>query len=71
MHCSGVTKLNVKLTADLRNVPKDAFEMKTTKVGVPYFVLWYKLVISTKTASMIFSLEVKGKEYSSVEAKYE
>ena len=67
----GVTKVNVKLTADLRNVPKDAFEHKISAAGIPYVVIWYKLVINTKTASMIFSMEVKGKEYSSVEAKYD
>lgn len=67
----GVTKANVKLTADLRKVPKDAFEHKVASNGTPYVVIWYKLVISTKTASMVFSMEVKGKEYSSVEAKYD
>lgn len=68
---TGVTKVNVKLTADLRNVPKDAFEHKIASNGTPYVVIWYKLVISTKTASMVFSMEVKGKQYSSVEAKYD
>jgi hypothetical protein len=55
----------------LRDVPKDAFEHKVASNGIPYVVIWYKLVISTKTASMVFSMEVKGKEYSSVEAKYD
>jgi len=67
----GVTKINVKLTADLRNVPRDAFEHKVSLDGVPYVVIWYKLVINTKAANLRFSMEVKGKEYSSVEAKYE
>jgi hypothetical protein len=71
MQFPGVTKVNVKLTADLRNVPKDAFEHKISPTGAAYFVIWYKLVINTKTAAMVFSMEVKGKEYSSVEAKYE
>ena len=67
----GVTKANATLTADLRNVPRDAFEHKVSLDGVPYVVIWYKLVINTKTARMIFSIEVKGKEYSSIEAKYD
>jgi hypothetical protein len=68
---TGVTKVNVKLRADLRNVPKDAFEHKVSLDGTPYVVIWYKLVVNTKTAALIFSIEVKGKEYSSVEAKYD
>jgi hypothetical protein len=68
---TGVTKVNVKLRSDLRKVPKEAFEHKVTSGGTAYVVIWYKLVISTKTASMVFSIEVKGKEYSSVEAKYD
>lgn len=68
---AGTTKVNVKLTADLRNVPKDAFQHKVSAAGTPYVVIWYKLVINTQTASMRFSIEVKGKEYSSVEAKYD
>ena len=55
----------------MRKVPKDAFEHKVSPAGTPYVVIWYKLVINTKTASMVFSMEVKGKEYSSVEAKYD
>jgi hypothetical protein len=61
----------VTLTSDLRNVPKDAFQRKVSPAGTPYVVIWYKLVINTQTASMKFSIEVKGKEYSSVEAKYD
>jgi hypothetical protein len=70
-YVAGVTKTNVTLTADLSSVPKDAFEHKVSLDGVPYVVIWYKLVINTKTARMIFSIEVKGKEYNSVEAKYD
>ena len=61
----------MKLTADLRDVSKDAFQQKVSPDGTPYVVIWYKLVINTQTASMRFSMEVKGKEYSSVEAKYD
>lgn len=67
----GVVKVNAKLRADLRDVPKSAFEHKIASDGTPYVVIWYKLVISTKTASMVFSMEVKGKQYSSIEAKYD
>ena len=55
----------------MRKVPRDAFEHKISSDGTPYVVIWYKLVINTRTASMVFSMEVKGKEYSSVEAKYD
>lgn len=66
-----MTKTNVTLRADLRNAPKDAFEHKVSLDGTPYVVIWYKLVIDTKTASFMFSNEVKGKQYGSLEAKYE
>jgi hypothetical protein len=52
-------------------MPKEAFERKVSPEGIPYLKIWYKLVISTKTASMKFSMEVKGKECGSVEAKYD
>lgn len=54
--------MNVTLTADLRNIPKTAFENKVSPAGTPYVVIWYKLVINTQTANMKFSMEVKGKE---------
>ncbi|KFA66207.1 hypothetical protein S40285_05120 [Stachybotrys chlorohalonatus IBT 40285] len=61
---------NCTLTANLQEVPRTKFEQKTDKYGGPYYRVSYNLVISIDSALMSFSLELDGKKYGSVEAKF-
>ncbi|KEY71213.1 hypothetical protein S7711_02323 [Stachybotrys chartarum IBT 7711] len=61
---------NCTLTANLQDVPRTKFEQKTDKYGGPYYRVSYNLVISIDSALMSFSLELDGKKYGSVEAKF-
>lgn len=67
----GVTKINCRMEADLRGVPRSEFEDRVSVDGIPYVTISYKLVITTKTAKMKFSMEIKGKELGKVDAVYE
>ena len=60
---------NCTLTADLNKVPRDKFKQKTTKTGVRYIELHYKLMVSV-AAKMTFSLQVAGNEICQVGADY-
>jgi hypothetical protein len=67
----GKIKVNCRLRSDLTNVPRSEFENKISIDGIAYATIWYKLVITTKTAKMKFSMEIKGKELGNVDAVYE
>lgn len=64
-------KPNCTLTTDLRTIDKSLLQNKTGADGKPYVDVYYDLVVSLNSALMKFSLEIKGKEYGSVAAKYE
>lgn len=65
-----VTK-NCTLKADLNGVPRHLFKKKTRSLdGMPCLELRYNLLISIQSGPMVFSIEVDGKEYGSVEAIY-
>jgi hypothetical protein len=66
-----VVKPNCSLTADLRSIDQSLLHNKTGADGKPYVDVYYDLVVSLKSALMKFSLEIKGKEFGSVAAKYE
>ncbi|EKD16179.1 hypothetical protein MBM_05473 [Drepanopeziza brunnea f. sp. 'multigermtubi' MB_m1] len=68
---SGATKTNCVLTADLRSVDGSHFRWVLGKDGKIYYDVCYDLVITIKPAVMKFSLEVKGKEMGTVDAKYD
>jgi hypothetical protein len=67
-----VVRVNCNLITDLNQVPKSLFTKKTRdKDGAPYSVLTYRLQVeSNKSGLMKYSLEIKGKEYSAVDANY-
>jgi hypothetical protein len=68
----GLTAINCKLTADLRNVDRSQFIKKTGADGLQYVLVYYDLVVSIQTgAVMKFSCEIKGKEMGTVIAKYD
>jgi hypothetical protein len=67
----GVVKPNCTLSADLRTIDKSLLQPKTGADGKAYVDVNYDLVVSLKSALMKFSLEIKGKEFGSVNAKYE
>ncbi|EMR81826.1 putative hsp70 protein [Botrytis cinerea BcDW1] len=68
----GITiKQNCILTADLSGVDRSTFKQRTSVRGTPCWDVHYDLVVTVSSAVMKFSLEIKGKEIGSVEAKYD
>jgi len=68
---SSTTKVNCVVTSDLRNVDRKHFEKVDGEDGKTYVKVKFDLVITIQTAVMKFSLEIKGKEMGSVNAKYD
>jgi hypothetical protein len=62
---------NCTLSADLRTIDKSLLKKTTGGDGKTYVDVNYDLVVSLKSALMKFSLEIKGKEFGSIAAKYE
>jgi hypothetical protein len=67
----GVVKPICTLSADLKSIDRSMLKTKTCADGKIYVDVNYDLVVSLKSAQMRFSLEIKGKEFGSVAAKYE
>ncbi|KAK5223509.1 hypothetical protein LTR72_004895 [Exophiala xenobiotica] len=67
----GAVKKNCTLTADLRSINRSLLQNKVGADGKSYVDVNYDLVVTLKSAQMRFSLEVKGKEFGSVNAKYD
>lgn len=65
-------KTACRVRSDLSGYTKRDLGLKprTGVDGRPYYDLDYFLVLSTAEANLKFSLEIDGKEYSSVEATY-
>ncbi|OAP57350.1 hypothetical protein AYL99_08088 [Fonsecaea erecta] len=72
IHPSNEVKPNCELITDLNHVPKELFLRKNRRSdGMAYSELWYNLQIESTQAGLLkYSLEIEGKEYSAVEAKY-
>lgn len=64
-------KPNCQLTANLASIDKKHIISKVGADGITYNDVYFDLVVSVKSALMKFSLEIKGKEFGSVNAKYE
>lgn len=67
----GAVKTNCTLKSDLRSLDRSLLKKRTGADGKSYVDVNYDLVVTLKSAQMRFSLEVKGKEFGSVNAKYE
>ena len=67
----GYVKQNCALTTDLRFVDRSKFRKVFGRDGKKYVDVHYTLVVSVKCALMRFSSEFDGKEFGSVEAKYD
>ncbi|KEF53944.1 uncharacterized protein A1O9_09739 [Exophiala aquamarina CBS 119918] len=67
----GVVKKNCSLTADLSSIDRSTLKTKVCADGSTKVDVHYDLCISLKSALMKFSLEIRGKEFGSVAAKYE
>jgi hypothetical protein len=69
---SSATPTNCTLTADLSSVDPNTFKKK---IGVEdkkvYWEVHYDICITVQPAMMRFSIEVKGKEMGSMEARYD
>lgn len=65
-------KMACRVRSDLSGLDKNALGLKprTGVDGKSYYKLDYSLVLSTAEANLKFSLEINGKEMSSVEATY-
>ncbi|KAF7864103.1 hypothetical protein EAF04_007068 [Stromatinia cepivora] len=63
-------EVNCQLEVDLRTVDRKTFKAKTGMYGDRCWDIHYDLVVTSMPAIMKFSLEHKGKELGSVEAKY-
>jgi hypothetical protein len=61
----------VTIAIDLRNLPRHEFENRVSSWGTSYCAISYNLVVTTKGASLIFSVEIKGKEWGMVEVNYD
>ncbi|KAJ0426171.1 actin-like ATPase domain-containing protein [Aspergillus carlsbadensis] len=59
-----------QLKADLDNIPRDLFKKRSNSKGVEYWEVWYTLVMTPTSASLLFELEFNGVSYGSVMAKY-
>lgn len=57
------------LRTDLTVVPRELFQKKTNEAGGHYYSVEFSLTMRIR-ASLVFSFVFKGKEYSSVEAKF-
>ncbi|TGO15998.1 hypothetical protein BTUL_0033g00360 [Botrytis tulipae] len=62
--------VNCSLQVDLRGVDPATFRKKTDILGNPCWDVHYELVVTINSAIMTFSLEYKGKNMGSVEARY-
>ncbi|THV48951.1 hypothetical protein BGAL_0219g00150 [Botrytis galanthina] len=62
--------VNCSLQVDLRSVDPATFREKIDRLGNPCWDIRYQLVVTVNSAIMTFSLEYKGKNMGSVEAKY-
>ena len=68
---TSTTKVNCVLTADLSSVDRKHLQRVTGQDGNVYYEVHFDLLITIKPAMMKFSLEFKGKEMGTVNAKYD
>ncbi|KAK4182907.1 hypothetical protein QBC35DRAFT_419950 [Podospora australis] len=61
---------NCTLVSDLRNIPRNLFNMKRGVDGELYYDVNFDLVITLKSALMEFSLEFDGKPFGTVSPKF-
>jgi hypothetical protein len=59
-----------KVTSDLSNVSKSCFELREDIYGDPYYVVTFNLVITIKSATIVFHLERDGVKYGTAKATY-
>ncbi|KAL4960015.1 Hsp70 family protein [Aspergillus stella-maris] len=59
-----------EVEADLDQIPKELFTKKTNSKGVEYYGIFYDLVMTPTSASLIFELEFNGVSYGFVRTKY-
>ncbi|KAH0612446.1 uncharacterized protein H6S33_010498 [Morchella sextelata] len=59
-----------EVTSDLSNVSKSCFELRENIYGDPYYVVTFNLVITIKSATIVFHLERDGVKYGTAKATY-
>ena len=59
-----------ELEADLSRIPKELFEKCRNSKGKEYYKINYQLVLTPKSASLLFDLEFNGMSYGTVRSRY-
>ncbi|KAJ5548339.1 hypothetical protein N7513_005573 [Penicillium frequentans] len=59
-----------ELTADLSQVPRALFRSYVNSKGVRYYKVNFNLVLTPKSASLLFELRFNGMNYGTVQARY-
>lgn len=59
-----------ELTADLSQIPKQLFRSHVNSKGVQYYKVDYNLVLTPRSASLLFELQFNGMNYGTVQARY-
>lgn len=69
VYIPAVSKL-CELEADLSRIPKELFEKRRNSKGKEYYKINYQLVLTPKSASLLFDLEFNGMPYGTVRSRY-
>lgn len=64
-----VSKL-CELEADLSRIPRELFEKCRNSKGKEYYKINYQLLLTPKSASLLFDLEFNGMSYGTVRSRY-
>lgn len=59
-----------ELETDLSKIPKALFEKHRNSKGKEYYKINYQLVLTPKSASLLFDLEFNGISYGTVRSRY-
>lgn len=58
------------MSADLRSIPVELFEKRANSKGKEYYVVKYEILMTPKSASILYELTRDGKSYGAVYARY-
>ncbi|KAJ5116878.1 hypothetical protein N7456_001226 [Penicillium angulare] len=59
-----------EVVSDLSKVPPALFEKRKNSSGQEYYRIWYKLVLTPCSASLLFDVEFNGMSYGTARANY-
>ncbi|RPB17468.1 actin-like ATPase domain-containing protein [Morchella conica CCBAS932] len=67
---NGTLRTLCKVTSDLSNVSKSRFRLSRGINGQPFYEVFFNLVITIKSAAIVFHLELDGVKYGTAKATY-